>query len=199
MSLYAKIPGDGDENLQSEIERDTQQNGEDWILEADQETSFFPEENNGTENIRLEDVYVNNWHADEFNEVQPATTEKPVYKSSARRNFPGPLGNSNPVETETNQEPDTRQWDQWDWQFESLSPRRRIMYRLSSLAKKLFGVGNSESWLEDNETSRYCGMISLLLLLAFVVLGLPVVLHKLSPEAPELPGKNIRLLRGLNF
>ncbi|EME32336.1 gamma-glutamyltranspeptidase isoform 1 [Galdieria sulphuraria] len=190
MSSYAKLPNDGDENRRPDIGRNAQENGGDWGVESPiQGTAYSPVEDEEAQNIRLEDIYVNNWHPDDFNEVQPAGSEKSAYRISERSGFPPLLGNLNQVETEIDLEPTRSEWGPWDWQPGSLSTGRRLMYRVSSLAKRILGVSSSDSWFEDRETSRYCGMISLLLLLAFVVLGLPVVLHKLSPEAPELPGK----------
>ncbi|GJQ08839.1 hypothetical protein GpartN1_g630.t1 [Galdieria partita] len=188
MSSYAKVPNESDDNLLPDMLGSSQENGEDWSVETPQEASYSPVHHEETQSIRLEDIYVNNWHADDFDEVQPASSEKSVYKNNQRSGFSLRLGNLNQTETEVDLEPGRSEWGPVAWQPESLSTGKRLMYRVSSLAKKLLGVGNGDIWFEDRETSRYCGMISLLLLLAFVVLGLPVVLHKLSPEAPEFPG-----------
>jgi len=182
MSSYAKISNGGDEDLPSE--RNFEANEDDWGFEINQEASGAQREDEERQNIRLEDIHVNNWHADDFNEVQPAGLEKYAYKSTSNHL----QRRSNLDQVEVNLEPVASEWGPRQWQPEGLSTGKRLMYRLSSFARSLCGADNVDLLFENRETSRYCGMISLLLLLAFVVLGLPVVLHKLSPEAPELPG-----------
>eukprot|EP00871_Galdieria_phlegrea_P005992 jgi/Galph1/880/GphlegSOOS_G5702.1 len=188
MSEYRRLPGEEEEtHLRLEVERGQNSSGGRSTSIEEQINANGAEAGNDEGYIRLEDVYVNNWLADDSSEVQPVLSDKSGYQSKWNRG-------SRKLESGASGENSSREnlsevidLDSSVWVSNHLSTGKLFLYRLTTFWKSLLSATDEESGA-SRQASHYCVMFSLLLLLAFAVLGLPVILHKISPNAPQPPG-----------